>query len=101
MTKRQRRFLEYYIETGDKCLAYERAYPKAKSERVIKAGARRLLENEEVKEMLSKIKEKEVADKEEILKFWTSILRDETTDKSIRLEASKLLRNKDYFLGGE
>lgn len=91
MTNSQKKFVSYYLEEKDPYLAYERAYPKAASERVKRAGAKRLLKNPQVLNAIKSEPVKEVAGMEEIKEFWTKLLRDEGAKISDRLKVSELL----------
>lgn len=95
MTKSQEKFIEHYIKAGDAVEAYKIAYPDSIRP---KAGAQRLLRSPKIKDAITKRTINEIADKDEILRFWTSLLRDENADKNIRLEASKMLSSYDYYL---
>ncbi|MBR0074278.1 MAG: terminase small subunit [Synergistaceae bacterium] len=92
MTEKQERFaLEYQKD----CNATKAAIRAGYSEKTAYSIGQRLLKNVEVQKLV-KIKSEErkselVATSEQIKKFWTSIMNDETEDIKNRLRASELL----------
>ena len=87
LTAKQEAFVNYYIETGNATEAYKKAGYKVKSENAAAAAAARLLRNVKIKAAIAaKMKEREkpsIAKADEILSFFTSVLRGEVKDEQI------------------
>lgn len=83
ITEQQKRFADYYIESGNATESYIRAGYKAKGNSA-EASASRLLRNVKVSEYIVKVtseKDKErIASQDEVLSFLTSVLRGEETE---------------------
>jgi phage terminase small subunit len=81
LTENQKRFADYYIETGNASEAYLKAGYKVKSADVAKVNASRLLTNANVKqyidEMIASKDEDRIAKQDEVLEFLTKVLRGE------------------------
>jgi phage terminase small subunit len=81
LTEKQRRFADYYIETGNATEAYLKAGYNVKSSDVAKVNASRLLTNANVKAYIDeRIKQKDnqrIASQDEVLQFLTGVLRGE------------------------
>lgn len=88
LTEKQKKFVDYYIETGNATQSYIDAGYKATSREVAEANARRLLGNDSVKkyreEKMEELKSERIANQEEILSYLTSILRGEQTEEVLR-----------------
>lgn len=81
LTEKQKRFADYYIETGNASESYKRAGYTTKKEDVIRANSSRLLTNANVSQyiaerMAEKDKER-IASQDEILETLTRVLRGE------------------------
>lgn len=87
LTAKQELFVNYYIECGNATEAYKRAGYKWKNEKTAGACATRLLGNARIKAAIAaKMKEREkpsIAKADEILSFFTSVLRGEVKDEQI------------------
>jgi phage terminase small subunit len=87
LTAKQEAFVNYYIETGNATEAYKKAGYKVKSEKAAGACAARLLGNARIKAAIAaKMKEREkpsIAKADEVLAFFTSVLRGEVKDEQI------------------
>lgn len=85
-TEKQKRFADYYIETGNGAEAYKRAYA-TKKQSTAETNASRLLSNAKVKNYIDKRlaeKEKErIADQDEVLKFLTSVMRGKEAEEVV------------------
>lgn len=88
LNERQKRFADYYIETGNASEAYRRAGYKSDNEKVITAGSSRLLANVNVSvyidSHMADVDSKRIADANEVLEFLTSVMRGEATGKTLR-----------------
>lgn len=84
LTEKQKKFADYYIETGNATEAYRRAGYTGKGN-VAEAAASRLLSNVKVREYVDKIiAEKDsnrIAKQDEILEFLTSVLRGQVKEQ--------------------
>ncbi|MDA2329860.1 terminase small subunit [Bacillus cereus] len=88
LNERQKRFADYYIETGNASEAYMRAGYKSGNKKVITAGSSRLLANVNVSAYIDShiagVDSKRIADANEVLEFLTSVMRGEATGKTLR-----------------
>lgn len=79
LSEKQKRFADYYVETGNGSEAYLRAGYKVKSPDVAKVNASRLLTNANVKsyidELIASKDSARIAKQDEVLEFLTSVLR--------------------------
>lgn len=87
MNEQQKRFADYYIETGNASDSYKRAGYKAKGKSV-EANSSRLLANDKVSAYISKrLSEKDrerVASQDEILEYLTKVMRGEMTEETLQ-----------------
>lgn len=94
MNEQQKRFADYYIETGNATDAYKRAGYKAKGN-AAEAAASRLLRDVKVQayiEERNKLLESDrIADMEEVKHFWSNTMRDLGADLKDRLKASEYI----------
>lgn len=103
MTERQKRFAEYYIETGNaRQAAIMAGYTEGYAEHVKRQKAVR----EYLKERLGEMEEKRVASADEILTFLTDVMRGAAGDDDkvcgLRMKAAEMIcRRMGYFTGGE
>lgn len=99
MTERQKRFAEYYIETGNARQAAIRAgYSQGYAEHVKRQKAVK----EYLKERLGGMEEERVASANEILKFLTDVMRGAAGDDdkacSLRMKAAEMIAKRmGYF----
>lgn len=88
MTKQQHLFCIYYARSMN---ATKSAILAGYSEKTAYSQGSRLLKNVEIKECIKQEIEKlnkDLPDKSEIKRYWTSLMRDDTKKDSIRLNAS-------------
>ncbi|MDN4085955.1 terminase small subunit [Paenibacillus polymyxa] len=85
LNENQKRFADYYIETGNGVDAYRKAGYKAKSDATMRTNASKLLTNPNVRAYIDdKIAQKDderVAKQDEILQFLTKVMRGEHTEQ--------------------
>ncbi|AXK19135.1 terminase small subunit [Bacillus sp. COPE52] len=88
LNERQKRFADYYLETGNACEAYRRAGYKADNVKSVESLSSRLLGNDKVLAYIdskaSDMDNKRIADANEVLEFLTSVMRGEATGKTLR-----------------
>lgn len=91
---KQRKFADYYIETGNATASYLRAGYEAGGH-AAEAAASRLLRNVEVqnyiRERNDQLDVQFIADITETKRFWTEVLRNEEADMKDRLRASEFI----------
>jgi phage terminase small subunit len=94
MDERQKKFADYYIQTGNASESYQRAGYKAKGNVAESAGSR-LLRNvkviEYIKERNKQIVSDRIADMEEVKIFWTITMRNHESELKDRLKASEYI----------
>jgi phage terminase small subunit len=94
MNEQQKKFADYYIESGNATESYKRAGYKAKGN-VAEANASRLLRNAKVMEYIAErnkqLESHRIADMTEVKEFWTNLLRDVQADAKDRLKASEYI----------
>ena len=84
LTERQKRFCDYYIETGNASEAAKRAGYKSKnlnnigSENLAKPYIKKYIDDK-----MKKKDKKRIADQDEILEFLTSVVRGEITEEKV------------------
>lgn len=87
LTEKQKRFADYYIETGN---ATEAAVRAGYSKKYANTNASKLLQNTTLKsyidERLKQMDEKRVATAEEVMKYLTSVMRGETQSEVVVVE---------------
>ncbi|HDR7453440.1 terminase small subunit [Bacillus cereus] len=87
LNERQLRFADYYIEKGNVTEAYKMAGYDWKTEQSASASGSRLLKNAKVSAYISfrmsNPANKRIADGDEVLEFFTSVMRGETTGKTL------------------
>lgn len=92
LTEKQKRFCDYYIETGNATESYLRAGYKVKTDGAARANASRLLTNANIKKYIDgKLKELEdarIAKAEEVLKYLTTVMRGEETEEVVVVEGT-------------
>ena len=89
MTEKQKRFSDYYIETGN---MYESALKAGYSQNYSKAQSHKLLENVGIKtyieEKLMEMQSTRIADATEVLELLTSAVRGEIKEEVVVVEGS-------------
>lgn len=88
MTHKQLKFITEYTKDFNATQAAIRAGYSKKSAYSI---GQELLKNPEIKNAMSECRNGMIADRNERLKFWTDIMRDESQELKHRLRASELL----------
>lgn len=96
LTEKQKRFCEEYVKSGNATQSYIDAGYSATKREVAEANARKLLGNnsavkEYIQELNNLLVSSQIADMEEVKRFWTSTLRDESLDRKDRLKASEYI----------
>lgn len=96
LTEKQKRFAEEYVKTGNATQSYINAGYSVTKREVAEANARKLLGNNSaltqyIKELNDKLVSSQIADMEEVKKFWTDTLRDNEADLKHRLKASEYI----------
>ncbi|MDA1583408.1 terminase small subunit [Bacillus cereus group sp. TH230-1LC] len=88
LNERQKRFADYFIETGNASESYRRAGYKADNDRSVESRSSSLLRNVKVSayidSRMSSVDSKRIADGNEVLEFLTSVMRGEATGKTLR-----------------
>ncbi len=91
---KQKKFADYYIETGNATASYLKAGYEAEGN-AAEVNASRLLRNakvlEYIKERNEQLEVEVIADITETKRFWTELLRDENADMKDRLKASEYI----------
>ena len=87
LTEKQKRFADYYIETGNGAESYKRAYPNCKKDDTARVNASKLLTNTNIKEYIDKqlkeMKNDRIADATEVLEYLTDILRGNVKEECV------------------
>lgn len=96
LTEKQKRFAEEYIKTGNATQSYIDAGYSATKREVAEANARKLLGNNSaitqyIKELNERLVSSQIADMDEIKRFWTNMFRDDNVDPKHRLKASEYI----------
>lgn len=85
LTEKQKRFADYYIETGNASEAYRKAGYSGKTQSTVTTNANRLLTNADIKAYIDeRIAEKDterIAKQDEVLEFLTSVLRGQVQEQ--------------------
>jgi phage terminase small subunit len=94
VNEQQKRFADYYIESGNASESYQRAGYKAKGN-VAEAAASRLLRNVKVMEYIEQRNKQLANDRiismEEVKKFWSDTIWNDEADLKHRLKASEYI----------
>lgn len=88
MTEKQAKFITEYTKDLNATQAAIRA---GYSPKTAYSQGQRLLKNVEVQKIMKERHDEAIADKEERLKFWSNVMRDNEQDMKHRLKASELL----------
>lgn len=90
ITDKQMIFANEYLIDLNATRAYKKAYPNVKKDSVAKAAASRLLTNVNLKnyidEQLKKIEDESIANATEVMKYLTSVMRNELTEEVVVVE---------------
>jgi phage terminase small subunit len=107
LTEKQKRFADYYIESGNATDSYKRAYGSNNDNTAGKEG-HKLLNNPKVTQEIDSriaVKDKErIADQNEVLEFLTSVLRGKETEKiplGMGMGAQELVDNGPTIMARE
>ena len=102
LTEKQKRFIDYYVETGNATEAARRAGYEAKTNRTMESIGSENLRKLEVfiNERLNPIDDKRIADADEVLRYLTSVMRGEVKD-TFDFDTSVGDRNKAAELLGK
>lgn len=97
LTEKQKKYADLYLQYGNSQKAYREAYGREGTS----AYANELLRNPKIKaylesfgDLLEAEKAERVAKAEEVLEFFTTVMRDETADMSNRLKSAELLAKR-------
>jgi len=94
MNEQQKRFADYYIQSGNASEAYRQAGYKGKGN-VAEAAASRLLRNvkvvEYIEERNKQLEDDRIVSMEEVKRFWSDTIRDTEADLKHRLKASEYI----------
>lgn len=94
LTEKQKRFADYYIETGNATEAYKRAYNSKNDNTAAKEG-HKLLKNPKITQEIEKRNKELESDRiismEEVKKFWSDTIWNEEADLKHRLKASEYI----------
>ena len=90
LTNKQMIFANEYLIDLNATRAYKKAYPNVKKDSVAASAAVRMLRNVKVKnyidEQLKKIEDESIADAAEVMKYLTSVMRNELTEEVVVVE---------------
>lgn len=93
LTEKQKRFADYYIESGNATDAYQRAYGCKRE--TADANGTRMLGNARVLQYIEsrnqQLANKRIADMQEVKEFWSSVLRSSEVEMKDRLKASEFI----------
>ncbi|WHY76076.1 terminase small subunit [Neobacillus sp. WH10] len=95
LTEKQKRFADYYIETGNATESYKRAGYSATSDNIAGVESHKLLRNPKIVEYIEQrnkqLESDRVANMEEVKQFWTNTMRDNEAEIKDRLKASEYI----------
>jgi phage terminase small subunit len=84
LTEKQKRFADYYIESGNATEAYKRAYGSENEKTAAREG-HRLMQNHKISQYIhTRMSEKDnerIASQDEVLQFLTDVMRGNVTEK--------------------
>lgn len=87
LTEKQKRFADYYIETGNATDSYIKAGYKATTRKVAEANARKLLANYSLKnfidERIAAKEDEQIAKQDEVLRYLTKVMRREEKEHTV------------------
>jgi len=94
LTEKQKRFADYYVETGNATQSYIKAGYKA-TENIAAVEGYKLLRNPKmqnhIEERNKQLEDSRIADMKEVKQFWTDALREKGNDYKDRLKASEYI----------
>lgn len=94
ITEQQKKFADFFIETGNATMSYIRAGYVARGN-AAEANASRLLRNAKVADYVEQrnqeLAQKRIADIAEVKEFWTRIMRSSDEETKDRLKASEFI----------
>lgn len=102
LTEKQKKFIDYYVETGNATEAARRAGYDAKTDRALESIGSENLRKLEVyiKERMKPDEDKRIADANEVLQYLTAVMRGEVKD-TFDFDTSVRDRNKAAELLGK
>ncbi len=90
MTEKQKLFCDEYLKDLNATRAYKEVYKSCKKDGTARTNGNRLLTNADIKkyidEQLQKLESEKIADVQEVLKYYTSVLRGESESEVIVVE---------------
>ena len=90
MTEKQKLFCDEYLKDLNGTRAYKAVYPSCKKDGTARANATRLLANANIRDYVDKrikeIQSKKIADVEEVLQYFTSVVRGESESEYVVVE---------------
>lgn len=90
LTNKQMIFANEYLVDLNATRSYKKAYPNVKKDSVAATNGNRLLRNAKVKnyidEQLKKIEDESIANATEVMKYLTSVMRNELTEEVVVVE---------------
>ncbi len=93
LTEKQKRFIDYYIETSNAAESARRAgYSEKTADRIGHENLKKL-ENY-IQERLDQLKDDRIASAKEVLQYFTTIMRDKKEDTNDRTKCAELLGKK-------
>lgn len=98
LTEKQKRFADYYIETGNATEAYQRSYKCKRS--TADANGTKLLGNARIKtyidERIAEKEDEQIAKQDEVLRYLTKVMRREEKEHSVvTLKSSRSWYDED------
>lgn len=92
LTVKQKKFCDYYIESGNATEAAIRAgYSKKTARQIAADNLSKVYIKEYIKERNKVLESARIADMEEVKEFWTNLLRNNKKDDKDRLKASEYI----------
>ena len=93
LTEKQKRFIDYYIETSNAAESARRAgYSEKTADRIWHENLKKL-ENY-IQERLEQLNDDRIASAKEVLQYFTTIMRDKKEDTNDRTKCAELLGKK-------
>jgi len=98
LSEKQRKFADYYIQSGNAAESYKKAGYKV-NEATARANSSRMLTNASIIEYIKSVNETlsncRIADMEEVKNFWSEVLRGDVNGEKVqlrdRIKASELI----------
>lgn len=95
LTEKQRRFVDYYIETGNKTEAAKRAgYSEKTAASIGDENLRKPVIRAAIDARLKELEDKRIAKADEVLEFLTATLRGDTKEERVVVESTSLGKSK-------